>query len=78
MNVTKTPEQVRAEFAAAGVSISAWAKANKFGRMTVVGLLCGHLKGLRGEAHRAAIALGLKRGRVVNVSGFKPAPRRAA
>jgi gp16 family phage-associated protein len=72
----KTPQQVRAELEEAGISMAAWARANGFNRMTVVDLLAGRQQGLRGEAHRAAVALGLKRGHVVAVAKFKPAARK--
>lgn len=74
----KTREQVLADFKAAGISISEWARANNFNRMTVVDLLRGIRKGLRGEAHRCAVALGLKDGVVVEVETFKPAAKRRA
>lgn len=69
----KTPAEVRREFAEAGISVSEWARTNGFNRMTVVDVLRGHRLGLRGEAHRVAVALGLKAGRVVDVKKFKPA-----
>lgn len=75
MPTLKTPEQVREEFRAAGITVTEWARVNRFNRMTVVDLLLGRQKGLRGEAHRAAVALGLKAGAVVDVRQFKPAPR---
>lgn len=71
----KTCEQVRAEFQAAGITLSEWARANGFHRMTVVDLLRGSRQGLRGETHRCAVALGLKHGVVVDVANFKPAPK---
>lgn len=72
----KTREQVQADFREAGITMSEWARANGFHRMTVVDLLRGVRQGLRGETHRCAIALGLKAGVVVDVAKFKPAPRR--
>ena len=74
----KTREQVLADFKAAGITLSEWARANGFHRMTVVDLLRGARQGLRGETHRCAIALGLKHGVVVDVAKFKPAPQRRA
>lgn len=71
----KTPAEVRAEFVAAGVNMSAWARVNGFHRQAVVELLNGTRKGLRGETHRAAVALGLKAGHVGDVAHFKPAAR---
>lgn len=74
----KTREQVQADFKAAGITLSEWARANGFHRMTVVDLLRGARQGLRGETHRCAVALGLKDGVVVDVAKFKPAPARRA
>ena len=64
---------IREEFRKAGVTLSEWARAHNFSRMTVVDVLRGHRVGLRGEAHRVAIALGLKTGQVVDAKQFKPA-----
>lgn len=74
----KTREQVQADFKAAGITLSEWARANGFHRMTVVDLLRGARQGLRGETHRCAVALGLKHGVVVDVAQFKPAAARRA
>ena len=76
--IPKTLEQVQADFKAAGITLSEWARANGFHRMTVVDLLRGARQGLRGETHRCAVALGLKHGVVVDVAQFKPAPPRRA
>lgn len=53
-------EAVRANLEANGVSIAQWARSNKFSRQVVSDLLFGRVQGKRGEAHRAAVALGLK------------------
>lgn len=74
----RTVQQVRAEFAEAGVNVAEWARANGFSRMTVVDVLRGHRKGRHGEAHRVAVALGLKAGKVVDVRRFKPAVKASA
>jgi len=71
----KTPAQVRDEFRAAGISVSEWARAHGFNRMTVVDVLRGARKGNRGEAHKVALALGLKIGRLVDVNSFKAPPK---
>ncbi|MEY2689207.1 MAG: hypothetical protein RL375_3405 [Pseudomonadota bacterium] len=76
MTKPKTPEQVRAEFRAAGISVAEWARTHGFNRMTVVDLLRGTQQGLRGEAHRAAVALGMKVGHVTTAKAFMPAPPR--
>jgi gp16 family phage-associated protein len=59
----------------AGISIPQWAKANGFSTSTVKAVLYGHSKGLRGEAHRVAVALGIKAGVVVEAKGFTPVRR---
>lgn len=71
----KTHQQVAADFQAAGINVSEWARVNGFHRMTVVQLLNGKLQGNWGETHRCAVALGLKAGVVVDVAHFKPAAR---
>lgn len=73
----KTREQVLADFKAAGITLSEWARANGFHRMTVVDLLRGARQGLRGETHRCAVALGMKHGVIVDVADFKPATKSA-
>lgn len=60
----KTPEQVRAEFASQGIAVSAWARAHGLNRWTVFEVLHGRNKGCWGEAHRAAVLLGLKEGSI--------------
>lgn len=66
--------KLRASFSEAGVSVSGWAKANGFARMTVMDVLHGRRAGHYGEAHRVAVALGLKKGRVVKDPAlFNPA-----
>ena len=62
---------VRAQFDEAGITVSSWAKANDFSRLTVMDVLLGRRAGHHGEAHRVAVALGLKHGRVVDVKLFK-------
>lgn len=56
----QTPESANTWFISHGICKSHWAEAQGINRMILVDLLRGRLKGLRGEAHRAAIALGLK------------------
>lgn len=65
--------RVRAEMDSAGISVAEWARANGFERATVVDVLLGRRAGHHGEAHRVAVALGLKKGRVVsNAKGWRP------
>lgn len=60
----KTPEQVLAEFARRGESISNWARERRLPASIVFDVLSGRVKGIRGNAHRAAVLLGLKEGEV--------------
>lgn len=72
----KTPAEVRAEFLEAGISVTEWSRVNGFNRTTVVDLLQGRALGLRGQAHRAAVALGLKASRTSHRSPRSAAPAR--
>ncbi len=56
----QTAKSANAWFIRHGVCKSQWARDMGFDRSIVVDLLRGRLKGLRGEAHLAAVALGLK------------------
>lgn len=61
----RTPQQVRDELARKGISISSWATANGFSTSMVFDVLAGRKKGLRGQAHRIAVSLGMKNGEIV-------------
>ena len=56
----RTPEKVLKHFHAHGITVSGWCRENKFSRSIVNALLHRNAPGLRGQSHRAAIALGLK------------------
>lgn len=56
----KTPEQARQELEERGVSIADFARDHGLNPTTVYHVLDGSHKGRRGEAHRAAVALGIK------------------
>lgn len=56
----QTPDSANDWFIRNGVCKSDWARDMGLERMVVVDLLRGRLKGLRGQAHDAAVALGLK------------------
>lgn len=71
-------QRTREIFDQAGITIAGWAKANGFAYMTVIDVLNGRRAGHHGEAHRVALALGLKKGRVVDVALFNPATAVAA
>lgn len=65
----KTRQQIRDEFAASGVSYSAWSRDRGYSPNLVIAVvndndLNPRLKCLRGDAHNIAVELGLKVGRV--------------
>ena len=57
-----TPEQARAALDRKGMSIAAFSRIHSLNKNLVSDLLNGRVKGLRGEAHRAAVLLGIKDG----------------
>lgn len=65
MRILKTPAEARAEFAHKGLSIAAWARAHGVGRSLVYEVLAGRKKCIRGDAHKVAVLLGMKRGEIV-------------
>ena len=56
-----TAEQVRAGFENDGVAIAEWARANGFSPSLVRMVVAGRRKCLRGQSHKIAVALGMKR-----------------
>lgn len=58
----RTPAEALADLDRRGVSIAAFARDHDLSYMTVYQVLHGKKKGLRGEAHRAAVLLRLKEG----------------
>ncbi|PKF70424.1 DNA-binding protein [Pseudomonas fluvialis] len=56
----QTAESANAWFITHGICKAQWAREMGIERAILVDLLRGRLKGLRGEAHLGAIALGLK------------------
>lgn len=61
----RTPQQVREEFERKGLSIARWSLIKGFNPNAVSDLLNGRKKGVRGEAHKIAVELGLKAGEIV-------------
>lgn len=57
-----TPEQARAELDRRGISIAELSRTHALNKNMVSDLLNGRKKGKRGEAHRAAVLLGIKEG----------------
>lgn len=56
----KTPDQIKAEFEAQGITISDWARQHDYSPRDVILVLNKVLKGRYGKAHRIAVALGMK------------------
>ncbi|MFZ2858480.1 DNA-binding protein [Acidovorax sp.] len=56
----RTPSEAQAWLERHGVTASEWARAHGFAPSVVFALLSGRTHGRRGQAHRAAVALGLK------------------
>lgn len=59
-----TPEQARAQLDRAGISIAEFSRTHALNKNLVSDLLNGRKKGRRGEAHRAAVLLGIKQGEI--------------
>ncbi len=57
---TKTCQEVRDYFTMQGLTIRKWAKENNFHEKTVYEVIAGRRRGVRGQAHLVAIALGIK------------------
>jgi gp16 family phage-associated protein len=62
MPVPVTPEQARAALDRKGMSIAEFCRIHDLNKNLVSDLLNGRRKGRRGEAHRAAVLLGIKDG----------------
>lgn len=57
-----TIEEARKRLEARGESVAEFARRNKLKPRAVYGVLYGNNKGRRGDAHKAAVALGIKAG----------------
>lgn len=69
-----TPEQARIALDRQGVSIAAFARTHSLNKNLVSDLLNGRKKGRRGEAHRAAVLLGIKEGIIAAHTTIHPQP----
>lgn len=58
----KSISDVKAELAARGIGISEWAEEHGFPAELVYKVVSGKRKGMRGQSHNIAVALGLKTG----------------
>ncbi|PZW97326.1 gp16 family phage-associated protein [Pseudomonas sp. 478] len=64
MPATLTPEQARAALDRKGISLAEFSRQHELNSNLVSDLLNGRKKGRRGQAHRAAVLLGIKEGTV--------------
>lgn len=62
--MTKTPQQIKADFDARGIPVAQWADQNGFPRDAVYRVLNGYTPCKRGLPHRIAVALGIKQAHV--------------
>ena len=67
-----TRDQARKELERRGISIAEFSRSHDLNPNLVSDLLAGRKKGLRGEAHRAAVLLGIKDGVIYDVADFPP------
>lgn len=68
-----SPEQARAALDRKGMSLAQFARLHGLNKNLVSDLLNGRKKGHRGEAHRAAVLLGIKEGEAASPSSPTPA-----
>jgi gp16 family phage-associated protein len=61
----RTLQEVQDEFLRKEISIRSWAIANNLAPAVVHGVLKGRFTGRFGQAHKAAVKLGLKDGEIV-------------
>lgn len=62
--------EIRAAFEESGVSVAEWARVNSFSTGLVYQVLEGRRQCVRGQSYRIAIALGLRHGIALDVSGL--------
>lgn len=67
---TAAHKRAREEFERTGQSVAAWAREHGFSRSLVYEVLAGRKKCHRGDSHRIAVLLGIKKGEIV-VKGKK-------
>lgn len=72
MQPLKTAEEVRLDFERRGINVTQWARERGLTRQAVFAVLNGKTKGRRGDAHKAAVLLGIKDG-VIDEEGSEPA-----
>lgn len=62
MRSIKSREQVRKQFNRVGLSVAQWSRTHGVSQSLTYQVLRGDKKGVRGEAHRIAVLLGIKDG----------------
>ncbi len=62
MQTLKTREQARKDLDRVGMSLAEWSRLHSVKSYSTYQFLTGRNKGLRGEAHRVAVLLGIKDG----------------
>ncbi|EPJ84281.1 hypothetical protein CFII64_14540 [Pseudomonas sp. CFII64] len=60
MHKVRTPQEAREWLVAQGISVADFARDHDLDPATTYQILSGNKKGLRGMAHKAAVALGVK------------------
>lgn len=60
MSVVRTVAEAREWFEVTGQTVTQWSLDHGFSPSVVYALLSGRTRGRRGDAHRAAVVLGLK------------------
>ncbi|MGV8861551.1 MAG: DNA-binding protein [Pseudomonas sp.] len=60
MNTLLTPDEAKQRIIDQGISIREFARSNGLDEHTTYQVLSGRKKGRRGEAHKCAVALGIK------------------
>ena len=58
----KSRTEVLEDFDRRGLSVAEWSREHELSRHIVYQVLHGKIKGRRGQAHKAAVLLGLKEG----------------
>jgi gp16 family phage-associated protein len=65
----RSAKEVRADFDKRGITVADFAREHGFKQPGIVyQVLAGKKKGRRGEAHRAAVLLGMKKGVIADVA----------
>lgn len=72
MKTLRTVKDVRADFARKGIKVADWAREHGLYVPVVYDLLNCRTRGLRGDAHKAAVLLGIKDGELSDGDSLSP------